>query len=462
MILLLAVVGIWLGAAAYEIRKTSLNDLDESLSAWQAGDQKERVLIVAPHCDDEILGCGGLISELVRQGAQVRVVIMTNGDGFYYAAARDFRDLVVPPSSYVDFGYDRQEESVNALQTLGVPRDAVTFLGYPDRGLAHMWLYNWQHNKLYESPYTRCSYSPYWNSYKRNAPYSGKSVLDDLESIIKSYRPTSVYYPHAGEQHPDHWATNCFVVQALYDSGMLNEVKSGLYIVHRGDWPVPQGLHRGIRLAPPSYMKKTGTHWYEYPLDAATEERKLKAIRMYRTQMPVLGRFLLSFVRSNEIFGTYRPCIVKKVEDSSPNVNDEVWNQMTPCVVDPVSDGLNVEMASTGDLRDIRCCYDDKNVYIRVGLANSYSSRTAYCIRLHGLPDRQGKSVSILIKNKKCRTGYVYTEVSKGAIEIVVPISKLGNWKAFMVSAESSVGSYEVDRTAWRLLLPEESELAKP
>lgn len=36
------------------------------------------VLIVAPHADDEVLGCGGIISRFVREGAKVHVVVVTN------------------------------------------------------------------------------------------------------------------------------------------------------------------------------------------------------------------------------------------------------------------------------------------------------------------------------------------------------------------------------------------------
>lgn len=37
------------------------------------------VLIVAPHCDDEILGCGGIMSKYIKEGKNVYVAIVTNG-----------------------------------------------------------------------------------------------------------------------------------------------------------------------------------------------------------------------------------------------------------------------------------------------------------------------------------------------------------------------------------------------
>ena len=38
----------------------------------------EKILVVAPHSDDEVLGCGGYIKKLVNAGKEVFVLIMTN------------------------------------------------------------------------------------------------------------------------------------------------------------------------------------------------------------------------------------------------------------------------------------------------------------------------------------------------------------------------------------------------
>src|SRR5207247_6384648 len=44
-----------------------------------------RVLVFAPHPDDESLAAGGLITRLVHAGDAVRVVFVTNGDGYPWA-----------------------------------------------------------------------------------------------------------------------------------------------------------------------------------------------------------------------------------------------------------------------------------------------------------------------------------------------------------------------------------------
>jgi hypothetical protein len=41
----------------------------------------KRVVIIAPHPDDEAIGCGGLIQTLVERGTSPHVIILTGGEG---------------------------------------------------------------------------------------------------------------------------------------------------------------------------------------------------------------------------------------------------------------------------------------------------------------------------------------------------------------------------------------------
>jgi len=45
-------------------------------------EDSERILILAPHPDDETLGCGGTIQKALLQGKTVKVVFLTSGDSF--------------------------------------------------------------------------------------------------------------------------------------------------------------------------------------------------------------------------------------------------------------------------------------------------------------------------------------------------------------------------------------------
>jgi LmbE family N-acetylglucosaminyl deacetylase len=82
--------------------------------------EARRVLVFAPHPDDESIGCGGLVARLVQLGVPVRVVLVTDGSG---AGG-------LPPGSDLL----RQDEFRAALQVLGVSDHGM--LGFPDGELA--------------------------------------------------------------------------------------------------------------------------------------------------------------------------------------------------------------------------------------------------------------------------------------------------------------------------------------
>ena len=78
-----------------------------------------RVLVLAPHPDDECIGCGGLLVRLVQAGVPLRVVLVTDGSGAGGLPA--------------GAGLVRQEEFRASLQCLGVHDHAL--LNFPDGGL---------------------------------------------------------------------------------------------------------------------------------------------------------------------------------------------------------------------------------------------------------------------------------------------------------------------------------------
>ena len=100
-------------------------------------EDSERILIFAPHPDDETLGCGGAIQKALLQGKIVKVVFLTSGDSFGndYEMTHTLKDS---PKG-VTLGYLRQKEALEATAILGLAKENIIFLGYPDRGLERMW-----------------------------------------------------------------------------------------------------------------------------------------------------------------------------------------------------------------------------------------------------------------------------------------------------------------------------------
>lgn len=81
------------------------------------------ILIVAPHPDDETLGCGGAIALLRRLNLPVEVLIVSDGTKSHP------NSLKYPPFALKNL---REAESLTALAILGVKSEMVTFFGLPD------------------------------------------------------------------------------------------------------------------------------------------------------------------------------------------------------------------------------------------------------------------------------------------------------------------------------------------
>ncbi|HEY8182307.1 MAG TPA: PIG-L family deacetylase [Thermoanaerobaculia bacterium] len=121
----------------------------------------ERLLVLAPHPDDEVIGCGGLLALHLRDGRQVRVVIATDGAEAGNAEVRE-------------------QESQRALAAIGtVPAE---FLHFPDRHLAE------QIDPLQKR----------------------------LREILIEFKPDLIAVPSPVEIHPDHAALSrafCELIQ---------------------------------------------------------------------------------------------------------------------------------------------------------------------------------------------------------------------------------------------------------
>jgi len=81
------------------------------------------LLILAPHPDDETLGCGGLIATASELRLRPRVAYLTDG------AASHPGSRAWPPER---LAAERHKEALEALRVLGVPAADVMFLGWPD------------------------------------------------------------------------------------------------------------------------------------------------------------------------------------------------------------------------------------------------------------------------------------------------------------------------------------------
>jgi LmbE family N-acetylglucosaminyl deacetylase/glycosyltransferase involved in cell wall biosynthesis len=131
-----------------------------------------RVLVVAPHPDDEVLACGGTLALLRRRGCQVRVVVVTDGGKGDPLGLSD-EDVVAR----------RRRESQNALRKLDI--DDIVFLGYPDGGYAY-----------------------------------SLSSINDFVGMIDEFGPEWILIPPLLDYHRDHVAASLCVIAAWKATGM--------------------------------------------------------------------------------------------------------------------------------------------------------------------------------------------------------------------------------------------------
>lgn len=81
------------------------------------------LLVLAPHPDDESLGCGGLIAQCCARRQDIHVLVLTDG------SASHPRSATYPASRLVAL---RRSETIAAMATLGLPAERVAFLDLPD------------------------------------------------------------------------------------------------------------------------------------------------------------------------------------------------------------------------------------------------------------------------------------------------------------------------------------------
>jgi len=267
-----------------------------------------RLLVIAPHPDDEVLGAAGLIQRVRTTGGNVHVVYLTDGDG--YPEGVQVEDHVEAPSAsdYLGYGRRRRREARAALGTLGVPADAHTFLSFPDGGLCRLMRTYWSERRpAYRSPYTRLDRPPRSEILVPETEYRGEDLSQELAEVIGDFRPTMILVPRREDQHADHCASWFFVSDALevvervhpeYHTDLLN------YIVHFNAWPFEDNARQ---LAPPPGLRGGISGWMELTLTPAEQRAKRAAAQAYQTQEKVMSWFLNGFVRANEVFSRPAP-----------------------------------------------------------------------------------------------------------------------------------------------------------
>ena len=285
----------------------------------------ERLLVIAPHPDDETIGAGGLIQRVRENGGDVRVVLATAGDGFVEAVRHETGALRPRPSAYVAYGEHRLREARAALRVLAPDHARLQVLGFPDGGLEGLLLAHWWRSRPERSRTTHATDPPYDDeALEPDVPYDGDDLRRELEHVISTMRPTIVALPDPLDRHPDHRAAGLFTLLALADWAEHRPKKDIpellAYLVHWPDWPpgwdaaVPQA-HGDEALELPQRVIHHGGKRVALVLTDDELSVKQAALQKYRTQLEVMSPFLSAFVRRTEPYTLLQPAEMERVAE---------------------------------------------------------------------------------------------------------------------------------------------------
>ncbi len=161
-------------------------------------------LVMAPHPDDESLGCGGTIAQLRQLGYPVHVLFVSDGTLSHPNSAR------YPAQKLRDL---REAEAREAVQILGVEPDACSFMRLPDRRVPTV-----------------------------NEPGFADAVAT-VTALLNRLKPTVLFMPWQRDPHPDHRA--CWQIgqraaqEALLQPRLLEYLIWLWELGTPDDWPQP-------------------------------------------------------------------------------------------------------------------------------------------------------------------------------------------------------------------------------
>jgi LmbE family N-acetylglucosaminyl deacetylase len=338
--------------------------------------ETDRLLVIAPHPDDETIAAGRLISKALAAKIPVCVVIMTSGDGNEKTAKAALKINDPQPQDYCRFGRIRHNESVKAMSLIGLPRRNLVFLTYPDGGLDSLFNTDWDYTKPHIGR-TGVTRSPYDYAYDKNAVYCGANVVRDLEGVISTFRPTTIVFPGHEDSHPDHWATNAFVQYSLTD--LRFTAREYTYLVHsQENWPEPRAFEPTAPLQPP-IIDDGRAVWHKLPLTSTQEQTKMAAVRQYNTQLLLPRPALEFFIRRNELFASRPDIALTRIpSDAESSAIQTVPGRIFFDPPENLLRGLSPE----GDLKSLAFSFNDRRVWVKTEGAANIDSSLLYTVNI--------------------------------------------------------------------------------
>jgi LmbE family N-acetylglucosaminyl deacetylase len=421
-------------------------------------DASDRILILAPHPDDETIATGGVIQKAVAMGLPIRVVFLTYGDNAETSFVVYRKRPVVHGKAVQQMGLVRHDEAVAATGVLGLRPDQVTFLGYPDFRTLVIWAEHWGDVEPCKSMFTQTTVVPYPNALRPGTPYRAEEILADVEGILREFKPTKVFVSHPGDHNPDHLSLYLFTRVALWN--LSGELQPTLlpFLVHHPDWPEPQGLNPGLTLGPPDRLDKDGV-WRVSPLTRDEIDRKAAAVQEHRTQTRMSADYLNSFMRANELFGDLPEVMLQQGR------SDAVlsWSRSGTAAIP--SELTNAERAKWVGVERRAVFMEGRDVVITADFSRPLGTGVAASVYLFGyrgdrpfaeMPKLQVRfaegSQAVLDGQRKIAKPQLELRRSPKGFVLRVPATTLGEPQRIMGSVRTYVRKVPLDWIAWRIV----------
>lgn len=424
----------------------------------------DRVLILAPHPDDEVLGCAGVVQAALKAGAQVRVAFLTNGEHNELAFIVFKKRIPLSQKEFIKLGEVRRSESEKSAKLLGLKESDLTFLGYPDFGTFTIFSRYWQTGRPYKTILTRISKVPYKNNLTFGAPYVGESILNDLKKVLTGYKPDKIFVSHPADVNGDHRALYLFLKVA-----MLDLAKEGFrpavhpYLVHCVGWPTPRHYHPELELVPAQKFVDSGLDWSSLFLSKESVEAKHKAILTHKSQTGSSAFYLLSFIRKNELFSDYPD--VQLAPQGMPIGRDLKFSAFSDLYDGIDEDGEDAAAAQEINEGRVSFASSAGDLFIRLEKKKDFSGKFSFALYLFGYnaktPFARMPKIRLLVRNNKIRaydglkpvaSEGVLLERDARSVILKVPLSFLGNPDVVFTSMKAYGGALEVDATGFRTI----------
>ena len=171
----------------------------------------DKTVIIAPHPDDEVIGCAGLIQALVERGIPPHVIILTGGEGSHRGCCNTPQETIIA---------ERHQLTTKAANTLGLPLSNIHCLEYPDGGVAFV-----------------------------------HAETEKLKALLHKLSPNALFVPHCGEGWSDHISV-LGIAKELTKQNSIDIYEYCVWMWYYNVWKLDNKNARILKMSPMQHLRK--------------------------------------------------------------------------------------------------------------------------------------------------------------------------------------------------------------